>query len=342
MADVRTDGVAATRDGAAETTEQRAAAAEATERRPLTWSSSPYADRIFQWIIATFGAIMLALVGLIAVELWRGSLEARHAFGLGFVTSTGWDPVARTFGAAPYIYGTLVTSAVALLIAGPIGIGTAVFLTDLAPRWMRNPVGFLVEMLASIPSVIYGLWALFALVPLVRQNIEPWLEDHLGFVPIFEGPKYGVGLLSASLVLTIMILPTVTSISRAVLQSVPTNQREGAFALGATRWEVASNITLPAARAGITGALILALGRALGETMAVTMVIGNRGEITNSLFALGDTMASVIANQFSEATYTLYTSVLVEIGLILFIVTVLINLGARLLIWRTSGSEGSA
>lgn len=291
--------------------------------------------------ITGFAVVVIALVVLIAIELWSGSAQARETFGFGFITSTDWDPVDQVFGAAPYIFGTLVTSAVALIVAGPIGVGTAIFLNDLAPRWLRSPVGFLVEMLAAIPSVIYGLWALFALVPIVRHTIEPALEQWLGFLPIFDGPKYGVGLLSASLILTIMILPTITAISRAVIGSVPTEQRDGAFALGATRWEVASQITLPAARSGITGALILGLGRALGETMAVTMVIGNRGDISNSLFALGDTMASVIANQFSEASYPLYTSVLVEIGLLLFCVTVLLNIGARFLIWRTSGIDPS-
>ena len=312
-------------------------ASDVTGRRPLQWSSSRRrTDDIFRLIVTAFGGVLIVLVGLIVFELWQGSAQARETFGFGFITSRDWDPVDGVFGAAPYIFGTLVTSAVALLIAGPIGIGTAIFLTELSPRWLREPVGFLVEMLASIPSIIYGLWALFALVPLVRHTIEPFLEDNLGFLPIFSGPKYGVGLLAASLVLTIMILPTITAISRAVLQTVPRIQREGAFALGATRWEVASHITFPAARAGITGAMILGLGRALGETMAVTIVIGNRGDIGTSLFALGDTMASVIANQFSEASFPLYTSALVEIGLLLFILTILLNLGARLLIAKTS------
>jgi len=276
-------------------------------------------------------------VVLIGWELWRGSAEARHAFGFGFVTSSRWDPVARVFGAAPYVYGTIVTSLVALLLAGPLGVGTAIFLTELAPRWMRTPVGFLVEMLAAIPSVIFGLWALFVLVPIVRSDVQPFLADTFGFLPIFSGPKYGVGLLSAGLVLTIMILPTVTAITQAVLLAVPRDQRDGAYALGATRWEVVSGITVPAARSGIAGALILALGRALGETMAVTMVIGNRGEIRASLFSLGDTMASVIANQFTEADNSLYTSTLIEIGLLLFVVTILLNLSARLLVTRLGG-----
>ncbi len=306
-------------------------------RRPLGWASSRAADRLFHHVVSVFAGAIILLVVLIGWELWRGSAEARHAFGFGFVTSSRWDPVARVFGAAPYVYGTIVTSLVALLLAGPLGVGTAIFLTELAPRWMRTPVGFLVEMLAAIPSVIFGLWALFVLVPIVRSDVQPFLADTFGFLPIFSGPKYGVGLLSAGLVLTIMILPTVTAITQAVLLAVPRDQRDGAYALGATRWEVVSGITVPAARSGIAGALILALGRALGETMAVTMVIGNRGEIRASLFSLGDTMASVIANQFTEADNSLYTSTLIEIGLLLFVVTILLNLSARLLVTRLGG-----
>lgn len=306
--------------------------------RPWRWPSTQIADRLFEGVAAIFAAAILGLVAVIAWELWQGAAEARRAFGLPFVWSSTWDPVNHIFGALPFIYGTVVTSLVALLLAGPLGIGTAIFLTEMAPRRLRVPVAFLVEMLAAIPSVIYGLWALFVLVPLVRQNLEPWLRDTLGFVPIFTGPPYGVGLLAASLVLAIMILPTVTAISRDVLATVPRTQREGLFALGATRWEVIRVVALPFARSGIVGALILALGRALGETMAVTMVIGNRGSITGSLFALGDTMASVIANQFTEADTKLYTSALIEIGFILFAVTVVLNAGARLLVWRLNRS----
>ncbi len=307
---------------------------------PWRLSSALTADRLFEWILTALAAISALTVLIIATELWLGSAAARHAFGWGFITSSAWDPVNSLFGAAPYIFGTLVTSAVALVLAGPIGVGTAVFLTELAPRWLRSPVGFLVEMLAAIPSVIYGLWALFALVPIVRHTVEPTLNHWFGFLPFFQGPAYGVGLLSASLVLTIMILPTVTSISRAVLERTPDDQRYAAYALGATRWEVITNVCLPHARSGIMGALILGLGRALGETMAITMVIGNRGGINASLFSLGDTMASVIANQFSEATDNLYTSALVEIGLLLFVITVLLNIGARLLIVRI-GNQGA-
>jgi phosphate transport system permease protein len=304
--------------------------------RPLRWSSSRSADRAFETVTLIFAGMVVLLVLLIGAELWRGSAAARNAFGLGFLTSRTWDPVAEQFGALPYIYGTLITALVATLIAAPIGIGTAVFLVELAPRWLRAPVGFLVEMLAAIPSVIYGLWALFVLVPIVRTDIEPFLADHFAFTTLFDGPTYGVGFLSASLVLTIMILPTITAISQAVLHTVPPGQRDGAYGLGATRWEVIWGITLPYARNGIAGAIILGLGRALGETMAVTMVIGNRAQISRSLFSTGDTMASVIANQFVEASYKLYESALIEIGLILFSVTVLLNLLARLLVSRLS------
>jgi phosphate transport system permease protein len=307
---------------------------ERAGRRPLRWSSSRAADRAFEGIIAAFACGIVLLVVLVAWELWRGSGAARHAFGFGFITSADWDPVQGAYGALPFIFGTLVTSLAALLLAGPIGIATAIFLIEIAPRRLRAPVGFLVEMLAAIPSVIYGLWALFVLVPIVRTDIEPFLGHNLRFLPFFQGAPYGVGYLSASLVLAIMVLPTVTAISQAVLATVPASQRDGAFALGATRWEVISAIVVPFARSGIIGALILGLGRALGETMAVTMVIGNRGAISWSLFSLGDTMASVIANQFTEADNALYTSALIEIGLLLFAVTVILNLGARLLVWR--------
>jgi phosphate transport system permease protein len=324
---------------------QRSAAvgqAEFAGRRPLRWSSSRSADRVFEGVAAAFAAAIVVLVLLIAWELWRGAGQARRAFGLGFITETTWDPVHGVFGAAPYIYGTVMTSLFALIFAGPIGVGAAIFLVELAPKWLRTPVGFLVEMLAAIPSVIYGLWALFVLVPIVRTNIEPFLKDALGFLPFFRGTAYGVGYLAAGLVLTIMILPTVTAISQAVLLTVPRAQIEGAYAVGATRWEVITGVALPFGRSGIIGAMILGLGRALGETMAVTMVIGNRGEISASLFALGNTMASVIANQFNEADTSMYVSALVEVGLLLFVVSVLLNLAARVLVWRLGGRAGAA
>jgi phosphate transport system permease protein len=309
-----------------------------TRSRPVPWLQSHASDKAFQGIASAIAAGIVLLVALIAWELWDGSAAGRQAFGLGFLTSSAWDPVARLFGGAPFIYGTLMTSLFALLFAAPLGVGAAIFLVEIAPRWLRTPVGFLVEMLAAIPSVIYGLWAFFVLVPIIRSQVEPFLRKTLGFLPLFSGPAYGVGYFAAGLVLTVMILPTVTAISQAVLITVPRAQREGAYALGATRWEVISGITIPAARAGVFGALILGLGRALGETMAVTMVSGNRPEISPSLFALGDTMASVIANQFTEASYQLYTSVLIYIGLVLFVLTVLLNMVARWLVIRIGRS----
>jgi phosphate transport system permease protein len=295
------------------------------------------ADRAFLGLAGLFAAAIVGLVLLISIELVVSSGLARDAFGLAFITSTRWDPVARAFGALPYVYGTIVSSLLALLIGAPLGVGAAVFLSELAPRWMRTPVSFLVEMLASIPSVVYGLWTLFVLVPIIREFIEPALGSTLGQVlPLFQGPPYGVGMLSAGVVLAIMILPTIAAISRDVLLAVPREQREGLFALGATHWEVISTVVLPYARAGILGAIILGLGRALGETMAVTMVIGNRGQISLSLFALSDTMASVIANQFTEASYPLYLSALVELGLVLFGVTIILNIIARWFVWRVS------
>jgi phosphate transport system permease protein len=311
-------------------------------RKSRGWLSARVGDRVFLGVAGLFAAAVLALVVLIAFELARSSTLAWDTFGLGFLTSTRWDPVARRFGALPYIYGTIVSSLLALIIGTPLGLGAAIFLSELAPRWMKTPVSFLIEMLASIPSVVYGLWALFVLVPIVRQFIEPPLGSTLGqALPLFQGPPYGVGMLSAGLVLAMMILPTIAAISRDVLLAVPREQREGLLALGATRWEVISTVVLPYARAGILGAVILGLGRALGETMAVTMVIGNRGEISASLFALADTMASVIANQFTEASYPLYLSALVELGLVLFGVTILLNVIARWLVWRVSGGAGA-
>ena len=307
--------------------------------RPPRWAQSRAADRLFQRIAACFAAASLLLVALIAVELWVGSGLARQRFGWSFIFGSDWDPVAGAFGAAPYIFGTLLTSCFALLLAGPIGIGAAVFLNEIAPSWLRAPVGFLVEMLAAIPSVIYGLWALFILVPFNRAWLEPTLGRALGFVPLFHGPPYGVGYLAAGLVLAIMVLPTVTAITQAVLAALPSGPRDGAFALGATRWEAIRGVMLPMARGGIVGALILGLGRALGETMAVTMVIGNSPQINWSLYAPQYTMAAVLANEFAEATSDLYLHALVEIGLVLFTITLIVNMVSRGFIW-SMGSTG--
>jgi phosphate transport system permease protein len=298
-------------------------------------------DAAFRFASFAFGLAIIGLILLIVIELTAGAWPAITTFGASFLTSTTWDPVNSQFGALPMIYGTVVSSLLALIIAVPISIGGAVYLAEYAPGWLRTPVSFLIELLAAIPSIVYGLWAIFVLVPFIRQSIEPGLQQYLGFLPLFQGPPYGLGLLAAGLVLAIMILPIITSISRDVMIAVPGTQREGMLALGATKWEVISRVVLPYARSGIVGALILGLGRALGETMAVTMVIGNRSEITASLFGLAQTMASAIANEFTEATTDVYTGALIELGLILLAVTIILNAVARLLVWRVSGGPPS-
>ncbi len=299
-------------------------------------------DQVFRALTGLSASALLAVLGSILVVLSCESTGAIKTFGWKFLTSTTWDPVFKHFGALPFIYGTVVSSLLALLQAVPLSIGTAVFLSEMAPSWLRAPVSFLVELLASIPSVVYGLWGIFVLIPWARNYIEPALASVLGSLPLFQGPQYGVGMLTASMILAVMVVPYITSVTHEVLRAVPTAQREAALALGATKWEMVRMAVLPYGRTGIVGAVMLGLGRAIGETMAVTMVIGNRSEIALSLFAPGNTMASVIANEFSEATYDLYIQALVELGLVLLIVTVVINALARLLVWSIAGgaSEG--
>jgi phosphate transport system permease protein len=297
---------------------------------------SRIADLGFQGLVWICAACVLAVVGLILMELIKGSDLSLHKFGWRFFTGSDWDPVNGNFGAVPFIYGTLVSSLVALIIAVPLSLGVAVFITEMCPRALRGLLAYLTELLAAIPSVIYGLWAIFALIPLLRLHVEPFLGRTLGWTGLFSGPMYGVGMLAAGIILAIMIIPIISSISREVLIAVPHQQREAALALGATRWEMIRVGVLRNARAGIFGAIILGLGRAIGETMAVTMVIGNRPEIAKSLFAPGYTMASVIANEFSEASDNLYLSSLIEIGLALFIVTILVNILAQVLIWTVT------
>ncbi len=282
------------------------------------------------------GLCVLALVGLIVYELITKSNLSWHAFGWKFFFRSEWDPVNSQFGALPFVYGTIVSSILALVIAVPLAIGVAVFTTEMSPRWLRGPLAFTTELLAAIPSVIYGLWAIFVLVPLLRTYVQPWLARYLGWTGLFEGPPYGIGMLAAGIILAIMVIPIVSAITREVMSAVPQQQREAVLALGATRWEMIRTGVLRNARAGILGGVILGLGRALGETMAVTMVIGNRPEIARSLFAPGYTMASVIANEFSEATGDLYLSALVEVGLALFIVTIIVNILAQVLVWTVT------
>jgi phosphate transport system permease protein len=292
------------------------------------------------YALAALGALALvALVGLMLYELTTVALPSLQRFGGHFLVGTTWDSVTENYGALPAIYGTLVTSFLALLIAVPISIGTAIFLAELAPQGIRGTVSFLVELLAAIPSVIYGLWALFVLVPLVRSPVESFLGTHLGFLPLFQGPRYGVGVLAGGIVLAIMILPLITATARDVIRVVPSAQKEAMLALGATRWETIWKVVLPFARSGITGSIILGLGRALGETMAVTMVIGNAYKISPSLFAPGNTMASQIAGQFAEANSKLYVSALMELGLVLLGLSLLVNIMARLLVWKTAGGS---
>jgi phosphate transport system permease protein len=301
------------------------------------------ADKSFRLLMLLCASSVLGVVALIFMELLTQSRLAQQKFGLGFFTGRVWDPVASEFGAAPFIYGTLVSSAVALVIAVPLAVGLSVFVTEMCPPKLKGLLAFTTELLAAIPSVIYGLWAIFVLVPLLRRYVQPFLSSTLGWTGLFEGPPYGIGMLAAGIILAIMVIPIISAITREVLTAVPRHQREAALALGATRWEMIRIGVLRNARAGILGGVILGLGRAIGETMAVTMVIGNRPEISRSLFAPGYTMASVIANEFSEATGNLYLSALVEIGLALFLVTLIVNALARLLVWMvTRGVPASA
>jgi phosphate transport system permease protein len=297
-----------------------------------------WGDRLFQGclyaVIALFLAIMVGMVGALVVE----SLPAARRFGLSFVFGLEWDPVQESFGALPFIYGTVVSAAVGMALAVPLGIGAAIYLAEVAPFPVRAPVGFLIELLAAVPSVVYGLWGIFVLAPFLREWVEPALGSTLGWLPLFKGPPYGVGMLAAGLILSVMTVPFIATVGREVLLAVPNTQREAALALGATSWETTRVAVLPYGRSGLIGAVLLGLGRALGETMAVTMVIGNRPEISASLFAPGYTMASVLANEFTEATSDLYLSALVEIGLLLFVVTVLVNALARLLVWTVGGA----
>ena len=296
-------------------------------------------DRLFSYVILACALAVLIILFLIVYELLSSSQLAWKAFGWKFFWSRDWDPVNDQFGALPFIYGTLVSSLLALLLAVPLAVGVAVFTTEMSPKWLRGPISFLTELLAAIPSVIYGLWAIFVLVPILRTVVQPFLARTLGWTGLFEGPPYGIGMLAAGIILAVMIVPIISSITREVLVVVPQQQREAALALGATRWEMIRVAVLRNARAGIVGGIILGLGRALGETMAVTMVIGNRPEIAKSLFAPGYTMASVLANEFSEATGDLYLSALVEIGLALFIVTIIVNALARFLVWSVTRGQ---
>jgi phosphate transport system permease protein len=297
-------------------------------------------DEVAHLITLIFAATILMLTSLLVYELWINSKLSRAKFGWDFLWTRVWDPVFDNYGAAPFIYGTLVTAAVSLAIAVPLGLAAAIFLAELAPRRMSDSIAFLIDLLAAVPSVIYGLLGIFVIVPLMRTTIGPVLKHSLGFLPIFKGPNYGVGFLTAGIVLAIMVVPFIISVSREVLLTVPREQREAALGLGATRWEATWQVVVPWARTGVMGSIFLALARALGETMAVTMVIGNDPKIATSLFAPGYTIAAVIANEFTEATGNLYLNALIELGLVLFLMTFILNGLARLLIVATERAGG--
>jgi phosphate transport system permease protein len=341
MVDKIKNSVSASSDTLSTTTISLTPAAVGTVPRKARWSMSPQADRLFVRVTQLMAAIVLLLIVALLVQMLYTSRLSLSQFGLGFIWSGAWNPVKRNFGALPFIYGTLVTATIALVLALPISLSIAIFLNESCPFRLRPVIASMIELLAAIPSVAYGLWGIFVLVPIMRRYLAPFLGKVLGFLPLFQGTAYGVGLLTASLVLAIMIIPIIMSVSNNAIMAVPPVQKEAALALGATRWE-ATKMVLLNARSGIMGAVILALGRALGETMAVTMVIGNRPQISASLFAPGYTMASVIANEFTEATEEIYLQALIEIGVILFLVTFIVRVIAQLLIQRASANAGNS
>ena len=296
-------------------------------------------DRLFRYGTRVLGWVIVAVLVLLGVQLAASGSLAFSTFGPAFITGTTWDPVKDVYGALPYIFGTLAAAAIAIVLAMPLGVLTAVYLAELAPRRLAIPLTFMIELLAAIPSVVFGLWGVFVLSPFLRATVEAWFVEHLGWIPIFAGPSFGVGLFAAGVILAIMILPTIVSISREVFSSIPLSHREAMFALGATRWEVITKAVLPAARSGIIGAVILGFGRALGETMAVTMVIGNAQSIPTSIFGQSQTIASKIATTFSEASVGIQTSSLIALGLILLVITVALNVIARTLVNRAAGGS---
>ena len=307
-----------------------------TETRWPSLLGADHSDRVYQRILTGFALALPALILILFGVLFVESLPALKRFGPSFLVTSTWDPVAEVYGAAPMIFGTLASSLLALLIAVPLALSVAIFLTEFSPRWLRQPVAFLVELLAAIPSVVYGLWGIFVLIPFLRSYVVPPLKAMFGWTPFFKGVFYGNSLLAGGIILAIMNVPYIAAVSREVLLAVPTSQREAALAMGATRWEAVRSAVLPYGRAGLIGAVILGLGRALGETMAVTMVIGNRHDIGLSVFQPAYTMAAAIANEFSEATTSMYLSALFEVGLVLFVLTVVVNAVARILIWRVA------
>jgi phosphate transport system permease protein len=308
------------------------------DRRPTKRGASLVTrkDKAFRWLTLVLALFATSLPILIGIELARSSGPSIHQFGWRFLISQVWDPVHEVFGALPFIFGTVVSSLLALIIAVPLGLGAAIWLVETAPGFLRTPVAFLVELLAAIPSIVYGLWGVFVLVPVLRDRFEMPLTQRFPDLPLLSGQPFGIGMLSGGLILAIMVIPYITSVSQQVLEAVPRSQREAALSLGTTKWEMIRTAVLPYARSGLTGAVMLGLGRALGETMAITMVIGNVPGISLHLFDPGYTMASVLANEFSEATSDLHRAALIEIGLVLFVLAILVNIIARLLIGRTA------
>jgi len=302
-------------------------------------------DSLFRGATRVFAFLVFAIVIGILISLIIGAYPAFHKFGFGFFTSTEWNPVTEQFGALVAIFGTLVTSAIALLIAVPVSFGIALFITQLAPGWLKRPIATAVELLAAIPSIIYGIWGLFVFAPLFADHVQPWFTEHLGNWPVlgalFQGPPMGIGMFTASLILAIMVIPFIASVMRDVFDVVPESLTESAYALGSTTWEVVWNVILPYTKAGVVGGIMLGLGRALGETMAVTFVIGNAHNISASLFMPGNTIASTLANEFTEATGTIYPSALIAIGLILFLITFVVLAFAKLLLMRLTAREGT-
>ena len=317
--------------------------ADAEQSLAARLSGAGIGDAVYRVAITFFAVCIPILLLLIAWEVGVAGWPAFREFGPGFLASSTWDPVRGVFGAAPAIYGTVVSSILALVIATPLALGVALFLSEFAPPWLRQPVAFLVDLLAAVPSVVYGLWGIFVLLPLLREHVMPFLRDtlRLGATPFFSGPAYGPSMFAAGIILAIMVLPYISSVSREVLLAVPRSQREAALALGATRWEAIRGAVLPYARSGILGGVILGLGRALGETMAVTMLIGNTHQISSSLLAPSYTMASLIANEFAEATGDLHVSALMAVGFTLFCLTLVVNGLARWLVWRVTRGAGA-
>jgi len=305
-------------------------------------AASRIPDLVFRGTSGVLGWTIAVVLALLAVLLLLNSNQALSKFGLPFLSGTTWDPIAGIYGALPFIVGTIGSSLIAIILATPIGLLTAIFLAELAPRRVAIPLTFTIELLAAIPSVVFGLCGVFVLGPFLSRTVEAWIVGTFGFIPIFAGPPFGVGLFAAGVILTLMILPTIIAISRDVITAVPDSQREAMLALGATRWEMITKSVLPYARSGIIGAVILGLGRALGETMAVTMVIGNRPQIPQSIFDSSQTIASQIATTFNEASIGLQTSALIALGLVLLVITMTLNIVARLLVWRVSGRESGA